>query len=255
MGDTTWTAGENYRLGAVDDQDPFFTNGNRISLGAATVAPGQEHTFTFELVAPSAGTYTTDWRMVRDGVHWFGDLAVRAVAVVCAPSVVVYPCIIDGQFDMPAHEQRIASRNASLLRGGHTITGNDSIDNATLGGGPPDGGIWLSGQFHFEVDANGQIVAAASWITVFGPLHNPVTGGILPNGELHMGSPAGLDLSGLVKNGAVTGYVAEAGMSIARGGAVWNSLSAVDRANLQGIWHGDDVEYVHGVMSGTSVPK
>jgi len=171
--------------------------------------------------------------------------------VACNSMSVFYPCVIDGQFGMPAHEQRIASRNASLLRTGHTITGNDQVDNAVLGGGSPDGGIWLSGQYHLEIDANGQIIASVSWITVFSPVHNSVTGGVYPNGEIHMGSPAGLDISGLISNGMISGYVAEAGMSIARNGTVWNSLSATDQNNLRGIWHGNDLEYVHGVMSGT----
>ena len=252
MGDTTWTAAGNYRLGAVDDQDPLFTGGNRIDLGAAdSVAPGQEYTFNIELLAPGAGTYPTDWRMVHDGVQWFGATATSGVTVACAPvTSAFFPCVIDGQFDMPDHDQRIASRNASLLRTGHVITGNDSIDNAVLGGGSPDGGIWLSGQFHFEIDANGQITAA-SWIAVFSPAHNTVTGGVYPNGEIHMGSPAGLDISGLISNGLITGFVAEAGMSITRGDSIWNALSVNDRNSLRGIWHGNDLEYVHGVMSGT----
>lgn len=254
-GDTTWTAAGNYRLGAVDDQDPLFTGGNRVNLGAGdSVAPGQEHTFTIELAAPSAGTYPTDWRMVRDGVAWFGDVAARSVVVACTATGPFYPCVIDGQFNMPAHEQRIASRNASLLRTGHVITGNDAIDNAVLGGGSPDGGIWLSGQFHFEIDANGQITSA-SWIAVFSPTHYSVTGGVYTNGEIHMGSPAGLDISGLISGGLITGFVAEAGMSITRGDSVWNSLSVTDRDNLRGIWHGNDIEYVHGLMSGTWSPR
>jgi hypothetical protein len=254
-GDTTWTAAGNYRLGAVDDQDPLFTSGNRIELGPAnSVAPGQEHTFTFELVAPLAGSYVTDWRMVHDGVQWFGAIAASTITVACAANGAFYPCVIDGQFNMPAHEQRIASRNASLLRLGHVITGNDQIDNATLGGGSPDGGIWLSGQFHFEVDANGQITSA-SWITVFSAVHYPVTGGVYPNGEIHMGSPAGLDISGLISGGIISGFVAEAGMSITRGDSVWNALSTTDRSNIRGIWHGNDLEYVHGLMSGTWVAR
>ncbi len=254
VGDTTWTAAGEYRLGAVNEQDPF-TMGTRIYFGPAdSVAPGQEYTFNIPLVAPSAGTHTTDWRMVRDGVHWFGGTAARSVSVACTSTSAFYPCVIDGQFNMPAHEQRIASRNASLLRTGNVITGNDQIDNAVLGGGSPDGGIWLSGQFHFEIDANGQITSA-SWITVFSAVQYTVTGGVYPNGEIHMGSPAGLDISGIISGGMISGYVAEAGMSVTRNSSLWNSLSVIDRTNIRGIWHGDDLEYVHGLMSGTWVAR
>jgi hypothetical protein len=176
MGDTTWTAATDYRLGAVDDADPFLSSGNRVYLGENdVVAPGGEHTFTIELAATVAGTFTSDWRMVHDGVQWFGDVASRSVDVACNANSTFYPCVIDGQFNMPAHEQRIAARNASLIRTGHAVTGNDDVDNAVLGGGSPDGGIWLSGQFHFEVNAGGQIIANASWLTVFRA--HPINGG------------------------------------------------------------------------------
>jgi Ig-like domain from next to BRCA1 gene len=250
-GDTTWTADNNYRLGAVDDSDPFFTNGNRVTLGSDSVAPGQEHTFNVDLAGVTAGTFTTDWQMVHDGVQWFGDAATSDVDVACNVVSAFYPCVIDGQFNMPEHEQRIASRNAALIRTGHTVSGNDDVDNAVLGGGAPDGGIWLSGQFHFEVDAGGQIVGAASWITVFSAEHFPVTGGIYANGEIHMGSPVGVDIAGLVSNATVTGKVAEAGNIVTPGDGVWNALSLTDQSNLQGIQHGNDIEYVHGVMSGS----
>jgi hypothetical protein len=252
-GGTTWTEAEKYRLGAVDDTDPFAKD-LRIVLGAGeSVAPGEEHTFYTELVGTAAGgVHTTDWRMVREGVRWFGASATSGVAVACSTTSTFYPCVIDGQFTMPARDQRIASRNTSLLKGGHAITGNDAIDNAVLGGGPPDGGIWLSGQYHFEVNAVGQIVASTSWISVFGTIRYLITGGIYPNGEIHMGSPtAGLDISGLITGSTISGHVAEAGMAITRGDSVWNALSLSDRNNLRGIWHGNDIEYVHGVMSGT----
>jgi hypothetical protein len=255
MGDTTWTADNDYRLGAVDDADPFFRNGNRVYLGAAdAIQPGQQHTFTIAIAAASAGTFTTDWRMVRDGVHWFGDVASRQVDVACTTNSTFYPCVIDGQFNMPEHDQRIAARNASLIRTGNVITGDDAIDNAVLGGGSPDGGIWLSGQFHFEVDASGQIVSGASWITVFSAEHFGVTGGIYSNGEIHMGSPVGVNIAGSVSTGTVTGAVAEAGMSVSPGDAVWNALSSTDQGNLRGIQQGNGIEYVHGLMSGTWNP-
>lgn len=251
VGDTTWTSSANYVLGAVNPEDLFLTSGDRVALGA-DVAPGGERTFDIVLSAPGAGTYPTQWRMVRGGFYAFGEVATSDVDVVCAGPFRVFPAVIDGRFDMPPHEQRIASRDASLLRTGNVITGDDDIDNAVLGGGSPDGGIWLSGTFHFEIDAAGQNTAA-SWITVFSDERFPVNGGIYPNGEIHMGSPAGLDISGLFKNGVVTGYVAEAGQVITRDSDIWSRLPMADQNYIRGIWHGADLEYVHGVMSGTGV--
>jgi hypothetical protein len=65
-----WTSARQFRLGAVGDSDPF-TAFNRVSL-PADVGTGQTCTFEFTMTAPlNAGTYTTDWRMVRDGVTWY----------------------------------------------------------------------------------------------------------------------------------------------------------------------------------------
>ena len=88
-GTTTWTNpdGNGYKLGTVDDSDPFFPL-TRVYLPAdVAVAPGQSFRFTMTLTAPSVpGTYVTDWRMVREFVYWFGQVAARSVSVTCAPS-------------------------------------------------------------------------------------------------------------------------------------------------------------------------
>ncbi len=84
-GRATWTRAAGYKLGAVDDSDPFFTGDTRVLLSeGASVPPGAEHAFTFRLDAPSlAGAYGTDWRMVHEGVRWFGATARAEVDVRC----------------------------------------------------------------------------------------------------------------------------------------------------------------------------
>lgn len=84
-GTTTWTVGAGYALGAVDDSDPFYTSDTRVRWPAGeSVAPGATREFTIPLASPrAAGMYTTDWRMVRDGVHWFGATTTQRVAVSC----------------------------------------------------------------------------------------------------------------------------------------------------------------------------
>ncbi len=83
-GTSTWTAQDGYRLGTVDDQDPFTSN-NRVELAnGASVAPGQTYDFTVTLAAPSlANMYTTDWRMLREGIHWFGVTGAQQINVGC----------------------------------------------------------------------------------------------------------------------------------------------------------------------------
>jgi hypothetical protein len=72
-GNTTWTSSDLYRLGAIDPQDNIYWGTNRIEL-PHDVNPGDTVTFTATLQAPSEeGLYTFHWRMVQDGVAWFGD--------------------------------------------------------------------------------------------------------------------------------------------------------------------------------------
>lgn len=78
-----WSNARNFRLGAVDDSDPF-TSFNRVNI-SGEVKPGQTYTFNFQMTAPAAGVYTTDWRMVRDGTAWFGPTRSKSITV--TPSV------------------------------------------------------------------------------------------------------------------------------------------------------------------------
>ncbi len=84
-GTTTWTATDSYRLGTQNPQDneqwapldPSVTT-NRVAVPSST-APGSTATFAFEATAPDPATianpikYDFDWRMVQDGVEWFGS--------------------------------------------------------------------------------------------------------------------------------------------------------------------------------------
>jgi uncharacterized membrane protein len=87
-GGTTWTAAALYRLGAINPHDNTNWGGfNRVGLAPDdSIAPGQQKTFAFVVTAPSAGTYNFQWRMVQDGVAWFGDLSANAVVTVNPPA-------------------------------------------------------------------------------------------------------------------------------------------------------------------------
>ncbi len=89
-GTTTWRSASGYALGAVDDSDPLYTTDTRVRLAAdVAVAPGETRDFTIPLTAPgAAGSYTTDWRMVREGVRWFGAATTQHVDVACTTTTV-----------------------------------------------------------------------------------------------------------------------------------------------------------------------
>lgn len=72
-GTSTWTAADSYGLGSQNPQDNRTWGGARVNM-AASIPPNANATFSFTVVAPSTpGTYNFQWRMLREGVEWFGD--------------------------------------------------------------------------------------------------------------------------------------------------------------------------------------
>jgi hypothetical protein len=88
-GAATWTTAAAYRLGSQDPEDNVIWGLNQVSLPAAT-APGAIATFQFTIVGPPRlGTYLFRWRMVQDGVAWFGDFAPEVSVRVVGPPTTV----------------------------------------------------------------------------------------------------------------------------------------------------------------------
>lgn len=81
-GSTSWTAESLYKLGSEIPQDNVRWGVSRIELPFDPVNPGQAATFTTTFTAPSAaGVYNFAWRMVQDGVEWFGVIASTTIKV------------------------------------------------------------------------------------------------------------------------------------------------------------------------------
>jgi hypothetical protein len=73
-GTTTWTKAGGYRLGSQNPHDNFTWGTNRVDL-TTDVPPQGVATFTFEVTAPkAAAAYNFQWRMVHEGVTWFGPV-------------------------------------------------------------------------------------------------------------------------------------------------------------------------------------
>ena len=141
-GTTAWTAASGYKLGAPGDTDPFAPARQLLAAGEV-VSPGAQRTFTFDFTAPAtAGSYTTRWQMLREGVAWFGDEVTRTVTVATAPSA--------------------AARTLSLL-GGRFAVGVSWFDsrNGNAGFGRAVPGSDESGSFWFFSPANLELVVKA----------------------------------------------------------------------------------------------
>lgn len=89
-GTTDWLA-ETHRLGSQEPQDnTHWTGNNRISLPRPRVLSGEDAYFLIEGMAPTTpGTYAFAWRMVQEGIEWFGPTASLLINV--SPAVPELP--------------------------------------------------------------------------------------------------------------------------------------------------------------------
>ena len=84
IGSTTWTAASNHRVGSQNAQDNTTWGMNRVPVPQA-VAPGSTMTLDFTVTAPAtAGTYAFQWKMVNDGISWFGGTSTSTNVTVSA---------------------------------------------------------------------------------------------------------------------------------------------------------------------------
>jgi uncharacterized protein DUF11/IPT/TIG domain-containing protein len=105
-GNTTWTNPGGYGLGSQTTGDPWGTT--RVYLGGQeSIAPQQQKTFTFNVIAPTNGSvYGFQWRMVQEFVEWFGALTPGLVVVNPAPMLFtrVAPCrVVDTRLSNGAY--------------------------------------------------------------------------------------------------------------------------------------------------------
>jgi hypothetical protein len=89
-GTATWTAGTRFMLGAQNPQDnALWISTARVTLGSTeSIAPGATKTFKFSVKAPTtSATYNFQWRMLQEGVKWFGDWSPNVAVKVTPPPV------------------------------------------------------------------------------------------------------------------------------------------------------------------------
>ena len=75
-GTTTWTKNKHF-LGTQSPKDNNQWGLNRVGLEEGeSVLPEGEKTFMFDITVPTQdGTYIFQWKMLEDGVEWFGDFS------------------------------------------------------------------------------------------------------------------------------------------------------------------------------------
>ena len=81
-GNLAWTSAGNYHLGSQSPQDNTTWGFGRVNLQQDPVNAGANATFTFNATAPTTpGTYAFAWKMVQDGVQWYGATASMNITV------------------------------------------------------------------------------------------------------------------------------------------------------------------------------
>ena len=84
IGSTTWTKASGYQLGSQNTQDNTLWGFNRVDFSDTdTILPGQEKTFQFEITAPSSAGYNNfQWKLIKEGLEWFGELTPNIIIAV-----------------------------------------------------------------------------------------------------------------------------------------------------------------------------
>ncbi|WP_222705351.1 RHS repeat-associated core domain-containing protein [Xanthomonas massiliensis] len=86
-GTAIWKAADGFRLGSQNPGDNTTWGFHRVDP-PDEIASGQTANFDFDVHAPmAAGTYNFQWRMVQDGVAWFGAITTNVKVTVLASLV------------------------------------------------------------------------------------------------------------------------------------------------------------------------
>jgi hypothetical protein len=85
-GVTTWRWSQGYKLGSQPGGDMTWGLKRVLLVQGESIAPRKTKTFTFNVTAPTEpGIYDFQWRMVHEGVSWFGELTPKLSITVRAP--------------------------------------------------------------------------------------------------------------------------------------------------------------------------
>jgi hypothetical protein len=169
-GTTAWTTADGFKLGTENPMDnTLWTGSTRVYMNPGeVVAPGASRTFVFDITAPpSPGTYNFRWRMVHEGIAWFGALSTNVAITVRTPppldsqfvSQSVPTSLTAGQTASVSVTMRNTGTNVWTAAGQYKLGAQNPQDNSTWSIGrvdlAPGESIGLNGQktFVFTITA------------------------------------------------------------------------------------------------------
>ena len=171
-GNTTWSPQTFFNLGSQNPEDNTTWGYARVEL-TNNVHPGQLAVFDIPVVAPTnTGTYPFQWRMVHDGVGWFGPFT-PAVSITVATG---FPLISDAApvsqsnpTTMIAGQTRTAT---IVMRNTGTTTWTSADTFALASQNPVANSVWGTNRIALTSS-----VAPGANATFFFPITAPATPG------------------------------------------------------------------------------
>jgi hypothetical protein len=132
LGTCDWMPGR-HRLGSQNPQDNTVWGTGRVELPAPVIS-GQVATFPFDVTAPSSpGIYILQWRMVEEGVEWFGDFTPGIPVTVRSPGgPVEVPDVRDDPRGLADREIRDAGLVPAFAGGGVWVVSQSPAAGTTV---------------------------------------------------------------------------------------------------------------------------
>lgn len=210
-GNTMWTAGEGYKLGSENPADNSTWGLSRVQV-PHDVPPGGEVTFNFTITAPTQpGLYNFQWRMLREGVEWFGQSTENRQIEVQQAAQVVSPLSLSPgdpyQYELVRASFKIKNVSSQPVTFIHLLVavrgpdcsdwdcgrGQDfpSVDNLTL---QPGTEFYYSGEARFSYVGGGYFAEpvyedASGWHSFGGRINFSVTPGLEVTQQLDLSPP------------------------------------------------------------------
>ena len=144
-GNTVWTADAGYKLGSQNPQDNTTWGISRIYLATGdSIIPNADKTFSFTITAPSTpGTYNFQWKMLQEGVQWFGgmtpNIAITVVqalpqnAAIFVSQSNIPDSMITGQTDTVSVTMQNIGNTAWTATSGYKLGSQNPQDNTIWG--------------------------------------------------------------------------------------------------------------------------
>ncbi|MFA6415602.1 MAG: InlB B-repeat-containing protein, partial [Candidatus Paceibacterota bacterium] len=123
IGANTWTSSGGYKLGSQSPENNLRWGTGRLSL-PSSVPTGQSAVFSKTFTVPNTpGTYSFDWKMLRENVTWFGQPCTKSITVL---PIVTYTLTLNTSGNGSG-----TTTGAGIYNSGQTVTATASANTGS----------------------------------------------------------------------------------------------------------------------------